>query len=204
MRYRIMRWVAVGAALLGSSLAHAHGGASIEFDTCVVEFGKYRMHFTAYQQATGGEEHCWDLPAPGRTNLVFDFTDTEMRSKPVELRVVETGEGGEIAVGGPIKTIAQVSTKVYPQGTVLLGVGVRGRKALHGRPDHERRPATGAESAHSGRPKSGYKPLCPDRVRDHGHRGRDLSCSETAAESHGDRLGTGWTLSPIMVCSSPS
>ena len=120
MRHRIMRWVAVGAALLGSSLAHAHGGASIEFDTCVVEFGKYRMHFTAYQQATAGEEHCWDLPAPGRTNLVFDFTDTEMRSKPVELRVVETGEGGEIAVGGPIKTIAQVSSKVYPQGTLLL------------------------------------------------------------------------------------
>jgi len=43
-----------------------------------------------------------------------------MRSKPVELRIVEMGEGGEIAVGGPIKTVAQLPTKVYPQGTVNL------------------------------------------------------------------------------------
>jgi len=121
MRHKIIMWVVAGVALLGgSSLAHAHGGVAIEFDTCVVELGKYRMHFTAYQQVTGGEEHCWDLPAPGQTNLVFDFTDTEMRSKPVELRVVELGEGGEIAVGGSIRTVAEVATKVYPQGTVTL------------------------------------------------------------------------------------
>jgi hypothetical protein len=120
MRHKIITWVAAGTALLGSSLAHAHGGVALELDTCVVEIGKYGMHFTAYQQATGGEEHCWDLPAPGKTILVFDFVDTEMRSKPVELRVVETGEGGEIAVGGPIKTVAEVPTKVYPQGSVNL------------------------------------------------------------------------------------
>jgi hypothetical protein len=120
MRYRILRWVAAGAALLGSSLAHAHGGVALELDTCVVEIGKYGMHFTAYQRATGGEEHCWDLPEPGKTILVFDFVDTEMRSKPVELRVVETGEGGEIAVGGPIRTVAELPTKVYPQGSVTL------------------------------------------------------------------------------------
>jgi hypothetical protein len=106
-------WVAAGARLLGSSLAHAHGGVPIEFDTCVVEIGKHRMHFTAYQQATGGEEHCRDLPGPGKTILVFDFVDTEMRSKPVELKIVETGEGNEIVV-------AQLPNKVYPQGAVNL------------------------------------------------------------------------------------
>ncbi len=120
MSNRMMKWAAAVVTLLVSSLAHGHGGAAIEFDTCVVEIGKYRMHFTAYQQATGGTEHCWDLPGAGKTILVFDFTDTEMRSKPVELRVVETGEGGDIAVGGPIKTVAEAPTKVYPQGTVSL------------------------------------------------------------------------------------
>jgi len=55
MRYKRIMWVAAAAALLGSSLAHAHGGVAIEFDTCIVEIGKYRMHFTAYQQATGGQ-----------------------------------------------------------------------------------------------------------------------------------------------------
>ncbi len=120
MRIGFMRSVAAVVMLLGSALAHAHGGVAIEFDTCIVEIGKYRMHFTAYQQATGGEEHCWDLPGPGKTILVFDFTDTEMRSKPVELRVVETGDSGEIAAGGPVRTVAEAPTKVYPQGTVSL------------------------------------------------------------------------------------
>jgi hypothetical protein len=107
-------------ALLGSSWAHAHGGAAIEFDTCVVQLGKYTMHFTAYQQATGGTEHCWDLPGPGKTILVFDLVEPEMRSKPVELRVVETGDGGEITPGVPVRTIAALPVKVYPQGTVNL------------------------------------------------------------------------------------
>ncbi len=99
--------------------AYGHGGVAVEFDTCVVQLGKYRMHFTAYQKATGGEEHCWDLPAPGNTILVFDLVETEMRSKPVELRVVEAGESGDFAPG-TVRTVASLPTKVYPQGTLNL------------------------------------------------------------------------------------
>jgi hypothetical protein len=109
------------AVLLGfaSHLVYAHGGVAVEFDTCVVELGKYRMHFTAYQQATGGQENCWDLPAPGHTILVFDLVETEMRSKPVELRVVEAGEGGDFAPGN-VRTIASLPTGVYPTGTINM------------------------------------------------------------------------------------
>jgi hypothetical protein len=120
MRDRIIKWVVAGAALLGSALAHAHGGVSIEFDKCVVQLGKYTMHFTAYQQATGGKENCWDLPGPGRTILVFDLVEPEMRNKPVELRVVELPESGELSGGAPLRTLGSLPVKVYPQGTLNL------------------------------------------------------------------------------------
>lgn len=119
MASRLVRIVVVAVLGFVSQLAYAHGGAAIEFDTCVVELGKYRMHFTAYQQATGGEENCWDLPTPGRTILVFDLVETEMRSKPVELRIVEAGQGGDFTPGN-VRTVASLPTNVYPTGTINL------------------------------------------------------------------------------------
>ena len=122
--------IMIGALLCLGSLtanpAFAHGGTAIEFDTCVVSLGKYTMHFTAYQQATGGEEHCWDLPSPGKAILVFDLVETVMRSKPAELRIVELGETGD--VGGVVKTIAHLPTKVFPQGSITLDASFEAEK----------------------------------------------------------------------------
>jgi len=99
--------------------AYAHGGAAIEFDTCVVELGKYRMHFTAYQPATGGgTEYCWDLPLPGHSILVFDFVNPEMKTKQAEFRVVETGTGGDIAQS--VRTLAHSPPKIYETGSASL------------------------------------------------------------------------------------
>ncbi|CAN5866422.1 hypothetical protein BH20PSE1_BH20PSE1_07510 [soil metagenome] len=116
MLNRIMIGALLSLGSLTANPAFAHGGTAIQFDTCVVSLGKYTMHFTAYQQETGGEEHCWDLPSPGKTILVFDLVETEMRSKPAELRIVEMGESG--GIGGVVKTVAHVPTKVFPQGTI--------------------------------------------------------------------------------------
>ncbi|MDQ3563830.1 MAG: hypothetical protein M3436_06710 [Pseudomonadota bacterium] len=116
MLNRIMIGALLGFGSLTANPVFAHGGAAIEFDTCVVSLGKYTMHFTAYQQATGGEEHCWDVPSPGKTILVFDLVETVMRSKPAELRIVEMGKTG--GIGGVVKTIAHVPTQVFPQGMI--------------------------------------------------------------------------------------
>lgn len=116
MLNRIMIGALLSLGSLTANPAFAHGGTAIEFDTCVVSLGKYTMHFTAYQQETGGEEHCWDLPSPGKTILVFDLVETAMRSKPAELRIVEMGKSG--GIGGVVKTVAHVPTKVFPQGTI--------------------------------------------------------------------------------------
>lgn len=123
---RIIMGAMLAVGSLTANLAYAHGGAAIEFDTCVVRLGKYTMHFTAYQQATGGEEHCWDLPSPGKTILVFDLVETEMRSKPAELRIVEMGDTGDL--GSVVKTIAHLPSKVFPQGTIDLETSFEAEK----------------------------------------------------------------------------
>lgn len=104
-------------ASLGPSSVYAHGGAAIEFDECVVRIGKFTMHFTAYQSGSG-TEYCWELPAPGETILVFDLLDAAMRTKPTEVRVVETTDEGDSA--SIVRTVAHLEPKAYPTGTIDL------------------------------------------------------------------------------------
>ncbi len=99
--------------------AMAHGGGGIEVDTCVVNIGSYRMHFSAYQPETsGGEELCWDLPMTGSTILVFDLVDRILRDRPVEVRIVEERK----TAAGPAnyKTIVERPAQKYPKGTIEL------------------------------------------------------------------------------------
>ncbi len=113
MNIATLRLSGVLITILGQSFAYAHGGAAIEVDKCVARIGKFTMHFTAYQ-AGSGTEYCWDLPAPGKSILVFDLLDTAMRTKPTEVRVVETAEeGGSASI---VRTVAHLDPKAYPTG----------------------------------------------------------------------------------------
>jgi hypothetical protein len=117
---RFFNLICLVVGVIASTNVYAHGGAAVEFDKCVVELGKHRMHFTAYQPATGGDELCWTLPRPGKTILVFDLVNMESRNKPIELRIVEL-EGGstdENNLGSNVKTLAHLPTKDYPTGTL--------------------------------------------------------------------------------------
>lgn len=93
MNITTLRSFSVLITILGQSFVYAHGGAAIELDKCVARIGKFTMHFIAYQ-AGSGTEYCWDLAGPGKSILVFDLLDTAMRTKPTEVRVVETAEEG--------------------------------------------------------------------------------------------------------------
>jgi hypothetical protein len=95
----------------------AHGGVALEFDKCISKMGKYEMHFTAYMSGEG-TEYCWDIPRAGKAILVFDLWQTEMRTKPIEVRVVETAEEGD--VGQSARTLAHLEPKNYPTGTISV------------------------------------------------------------------------------------
>jgi hypothetical protein len=82
----------VGAvALLVASLpdAHAHGGVSVENDTCIMTIGPYKAHFTGYQPAVrASQEFCEDIPVVAKSIIVLDFISQPLREMSVDFRIV--------------------------------------------------------------------------------------------------------------------
>ncbi len=115
---RATKHLVAGVALLTSIYSgsvSAHGGVALEFDKCISQMGKYQMHFTAYM-AGEGTEYCFDLPMPGKAIMVFDLWQPEMRTKPIEFRIVETADDGE--PGANARTLVHLEPKTYPTGTI--------------------------------------------------------------------------------------
>lgn len=101
------------SALLVTSSAGAHGGVGIEVDPCVQRVGLYLVHFAAYQpQFNPAKEYCGEIPKAGKTILVFDLIDQELRNTPVAIRIVDT------ANGSTPRTLLEVPPKTYPNGVV--------------------------------------------------------------------------------------
>lgn len=99
--------------LLLASPAGAHGGVGIEIDPCVQRVGLYLVHFAAYQpQFNPAKEYCGEIPKAGKTILVFDLVDQELRTTPVTIRIVDT------ANAGAPRTLLEVPPKTYPNGVV--------------------------------------------------------------------------------------
>lgn len=113
-------------AVFAASPAWAHGGGGGmgkrgDAD-CVVEKGHYTVHFSAYQQrehveGMPGKEfdpYCEDVPSTGKTTLVFDLLDRELREVPVAVRVVEA----EAADRAEPRTVLYVPPTTYSNGIV--------------------------------------------------------------------------------------
>lgn len=85
----------VAAVLLWPGAAlRAGGGVMLAKDTCILEIGFYRAHFTAYQPRTrGDEEFCRDLPDTGETVIVLDYLHDNLKDVPVEVRVLRNATG---------------------------------------------------------------------------------------------------------------
>jgi hypothetical protein len=97
--------------------AAAHGGLSMDEDTCKLRVGPYLMHFVGYQpdSASGPKEFCEDIPETGRTIVVLDYLNDELRDLPTEVRIVrDTGS----QVGVESATLLHLPPKVYPTGSL--------------------------------------------------------------------------------------
>jgi len=99
-----------------SGQAQAHGGLSMAEDICKLQVGPYTMHFTGYQpDSTREKEFCEDIPATGRTVVVLDYLDLDLRSFPTEVRVIrDTGSEQDLQA----ITVFHMPPKVYPNGSV--------------------------------------------------------------------------------------
>ena len=87
--------LAAEALVSGCGPAAAHGNLTMEQDECVLRLGRKAIHFAGYQPQTAQTtEFCEDIPSLGKTVVVLDFINNELRDIPVEVRVV-SAEGSE-------------------------------------------------------------------------------------------------------------
>lgn len=99
-----------------SAQAQAHGGLALAEDMCRLTIGPYNMHFTGYQpDNTRNKEFCEDIPATGRTVVVLDYMEDELRPMPTEVRIIkDTGSEKDLQA----ITVLHLPPKIYPSGSV--------------------------------------------------------------------------------------
>ncbi len=96
--------------------AQAQHGHELAADTCVLHVGPYKMYFASYQPDTYyDKKFCQELPGTGNSVLVLDFVEQELRSMPVEVRVIrDTGSEDNLEA----VTVTHFPAKVYPAGSI--------------------------------------------------------------------------------------
>lgn len=114
-----------------TSAALGHGGVSIENDVCVLKVGPSTIHFTGYQPTHSFKEFCEDIPFTGKTIIVLDLLDTDLRYMATEVRVIRDPGGGGVPIGRRLlsdeeiksaeilaATEAYMPPSTYPNGTL--------------------------------------------------------------------------------------
>ncbi|QSA98245.1 hypothetical protein [Methylococcus sp. EFPC2] len=82
------------ATLAPVSKTWAHGGASVDADTCRILVGPHIVHFTAYQpQISGTTEYCDKIPDLGQATIVFDYEGKALRNMTVEVEITKEPGG---------------------------------------------------------------------------------------------------------------
>lgn len=96
--------------------ALAQHGHELAADTCVLHVGPYKMYFASYQPDTYYDrKFCQELPGAGNSVLVLDFVEQELRSIPVEVRVIrDTGSEENLEA----VTVTHFPAKVYASGSI--------------------------------------------------------------------------------------
>ncbi|THJ16212.1 MAG: hypothetical protein CAF42_013620 [Nitrospira sp. CG24B] len=96
--------------------AMAQHGHELAADTCVLHAGPYKMLFASYlPDMYYDRKFCQELPAVGNTVLVLDYVEQELRSIPVEVRIIkDTGSEDNLEA----ITIAHLPSKVYSTGSI--------------------------------------------------------------------------------------
>jgi hypothetical protein len=121
MSWKFLKWVGLCVLLLALGVplsAQAQHTHELEKNFCIIKVGPYGMHLTGYQpDLSAGKESCGEVPGIGRTVLVLDYIEGELRSLPVEIRIIkDTGSEQDLQA----ITILHVPSKVYPSGFISL------------------------------------------------------------------------------------
>ncbi len=108
--FYIITLVMVGWMMSAEAWAHRDRGPN---DLCRRQIGDSLLHLTLYQpQFDPVAEYCEEAPRTGKTVMVVDVTDGELRQTPIGLEVIE------IEVSGQSRIIQSLPAKIYELGVV--------------------------------------------------------------------------------------
>ena len=116
-KFLIRALVCLTVSVVGAPLTVlAQHGHELAANTCVVHMGPYKMYLASYQPDTSYDmQFCQELPGTGNTVLVLDFVEQELRSVPVEVRIIrDTGSEQDLEA----VTIVHYPPKIYPKGSI--------------------------------------------------------------------------------------
>jgi hypothetical protein len=116
-QFSIRAVVCLMVFVLGAPVvAKAQHGHELAADTCVLHMGPYKMYFNSYQpDLYYDRQFCQEIPGIGNTVLVLDFVERELRSIPVEVRIIrDTGSEQDLES----ITLVHFPPKVYPTGSI--------------------------------------------------------------------------------------
>ncbi len=129
-RSLLCMFLALGVAASGA--VFAHGGVSMEDDSCVMQIGPYDAHFTGYQPALrASQEFCEDIPVAAAAGIVLDFIDAPLRELDVDFRVVRdvnaigvdaTYDDLGDAAAVEAATVFYASPQRYPRGNLNVAL----------------------------------------------------------------------------------
>lgn len=115
-----------------TSSVFAHGGVSIEDDTCIMSIGPYRAHFTGYQpEVRASQEFCEDIPVVAKSIIVLDFISRPLREMAVDFRIVrdvnDVGVTATVADLGSAAAIEQATifyraAERFPRGSFDVAI----------------------------------------------------------------------------------
>ncbi len=118
--------------VVAATQAFAHGGVSIEEDTCVMQIGPYLAHFTGYQPTMrASQEFCEDISMVADAIVVLDFINAPLREMAVDFRVVEdVNDIGITATYADLGTAAEIEAATmfyekpqhYPRGNINVNL----------------------------------------------------------------------------------
>jgi len=90
-------------------------------NVCVLNFGARVMGVTAYQPDETRDEFCNEIPFTGRTLIVLDAGEHELRDMQTEIRIIrDIGEEAEKKVNLNDITEAYLPPKKYPGGSIVF------------------------------------------------------------------------------------
>ncbi len=101
---------ATGTIGIMAATAWAHRDRGPD-DPCRKTIGASLLHMTLYQPHFDPDaEYCEELPRAGKTVVVVDVTEGELRQAPISVEVVAVNAAGES------RTVLSLPPQVYPRG----------------------------------------------------------------------------------------